>query len=424
MVKKIILFLFVLISIFIITIFLIPKNKEIKIDDSAVSILINKYLDEEKYINILIYSLNNINYISKIFDVLNYRYNNLNSTIYSQIDKINILKTIIVINNSLNHDFYKKLEQNIIELSNRNYSNIDEYLSVLDLFNNIIKNKELDLDFLELLAYKNTIIINDFIKEYYNDTKSLNSFVYNRYIETYKNYLDILELKYNIDGDKINNINNLKDNELKYALVKQNINKYKESNTNSLLIPATKITGKTILYYQFSKLFKKSSISTGIKVIGGVDVGTDAFSLYKKINYMLYAEKIHKTNRINSIYMTKYDKLYYYISSIYINIVNSFEKNNVFKNYTITNDNKDNIDKIKTIELNKTIAKISIANKTNIEKTLSKYNEKGFLSFIDDIIIKNKKEKDEALEKDLMKKHQRYINKLKFYQKFLLDTCI
>ena len=122
--------------------------------------------------------------------------------------------------------------------------------------------------------------------------------------------------------------------------------------------------------------------------------------------------------------MTKYDKLYYYISSIYINIVNSFEKNNVFKNYTITNDNKDNIDKIKTIELNKTIAKISIANKTNIEKTLSKYNEKGFLSFIDDIIIKNKKEKDEALEKDLMKKHQRYINKLKFYQKFLLDTCI
>ena len=211
MVKKIILFLFILISIFIITIFLIPKDKEIKIDDSAVSILINKYLDEEKYINVLIYSLNNINYISKIFDVLNYRYNNLNSTIYSQIDKINILKTIIVINNSLNHDFYKKLEQNIIELSNRNYSNIDEYLSVLDLFNNIIKNKELDLDFLELLAYKNTIIINDFIKEYYNDTKSLNSFVYNRYIETYKNYLDILELKYNIDGDKINNINNLKD---------------------------------------------------------------------------------------------------------------------------------------------------------------------------------------------------------------------
>ena len=75
MVKKIILFLFILISIFIITIFLIPKDKEIKIDDSAVSILINKYLDEEKYINVLIYSLNNINYISKIFDVLNYRYN-------------------------------------------------------------------------------------------------------------------------------------------------------------------------------------------------------------------------------------------------------------------------------------------------------------------------------------------------------------
>lgn len=122
--------------------------------------------------------------------------------------------------------------------------------------------------------------------------------------------------------------------------------------------------------------------------------------------------------------MTKYDKLYYYISSIYINIVNSFEKNNVFKNYTITNDNKDDIDKIKTIELNKAIARISIANKTNIEKTLSKYNEKSFLSFIDDIIIKNKKEKNEALEEELTKKHQRYINKLKFYQKFLLDTCI
>ena len=70
-----------------------PKDKNIKLDNSPISILINKYLDEEKYNNVIIYSLNNINYINKIFDVLNYRYNNLNNTVYSQIDKVNILKT-------------------------------------------------------------------------------------------------------------------------------------------------------------------------------------------------------------------------------------------------------------------------------------------------------------------------------------------
>ena len=309
MVKKIIITIFTIFFILSISIILMPKDKNIKLDNSPISILINKYLDEEKYNNVIIYSLNNINYINKIFDVLNYRYNNLNNTVYSQIDKVNILKTIITINNSLNHKYYNLLEKNIIELSNKNYRNIDEYFSVIDLFNSIIKSNEMDIDFLELLGYKNTIILNDFIKNYYDNETTVNSFVYDKIKETYNNYLNILEKKYNLDGEKINNINNLKNNELKYAIVKKELNKYKESNSKTFLIPIFKITGKTILYYQFSKLFNKSAISTGISVIGGIDVGTDALSLYKQINYLLYADKIHKNNRLDSIYVTKYDKL-------------------------------------------------------------------------------------------------------------------
>lgn len=417
MVKKFLKVLFFFLVVLLLIVIFVKNDKKTLIDNHSVTILIEQNLDAENYNNIVVYTLNNINYTRKIFDILNYRLKNLNNTTYGYIDRINILRTLIIINNSLNHNYYNQLEENIIALANKNYLSIDEYISVIDLFNDIVEKDELDLNFLELLVECNFQIINNFIKKYFNDSKNLNSFAYDRLQRTYNNYMHTILKTYKTEKSK----SELENKKLRYNLIEKQLKTYNKSNTTAFLIPIIKTTGKTFIYYKLSNLFDKK-ISTGLKIFGGVDVGTDVYSIYKKVNYTLYADKIHKENRKSYLYMNRFNKIYYFISNLFYNTF--YKKDNLFIEYVISNDNKDNIDKIKINGLNEAINKIDNIGRNNIEKTMKKYEDKSFLSFIDNIILKKKNEKNINLENKMIEKHKIYMEKLEVYKNFFMNTCI
>ena len=147
MVKKIFKISFSILLVFLLVVVFVKSDKKTFMDNHSVTTIIEQSLDNENYNNIVVYVLNNINYTRKIFDILNYRLKNLNNTTYGYIDRINILRTLIIINNSLNHNYYNQLEENIIALANKkSYLSIDEYISVIDLFNNIIEKNDLWYD--------------------------------------------------------------------------------------------------------------------------------------------------------------------------------------------------------------------------------------------------------------------------------------
>ena len=120
--------------------------------------------------------------------------------------------------------------------------------------------------------------------------------------------------------------------------------------------------------------------------------------------------------------MNRFNKIYYFISNLFYNTF--YKKDNLFIEYVISNDNKDNIDKIKINGLNEVIDKINNIGKNNIEKTMKKYENKSFLSFLDNIILKKKDEKNINLENKMIEKHKIYMEKLKVYKNFFMNTCI
>lgn len=406
----------VLVVLFFVLLF-VKNDEKTSLDDSALTLFIDECLTKEEYNSIVVYTLNNINYLTKIFDILNYRLNSLNNTVYGYIDRINILRIMITLNNSINHNYYMLLEKNVIELSNKNYISIDEYVSVVDLFNELLSYEEFDLEFLEILAQKNVQIVDKFIDKYFPNTKNLNSFAYDRYFGAYRNYLNVILKTYRYEKNGVT----LEDKKLKYKLVKSKMDIYEKSDAKAFLIPFIKASGKTVLYYKLSSFFDRK-ISTGIKAVGAVDVGSDAISLYKNINYNLYGDEIHEENRESYLYMNKFNKIYYFLSNLYHKIFSN--NDNLFTKYEITCDNKDNIDKIKRNELNRAIRRIDIIGKDNINNTLEKYEDDSFLSFIDDIILKNKKEKNLILKNSLKKKHSFFMEKINIYKNFLQSTCI
>lgn len=268
--------------------------------NEKINLLIDDYINLEKYQNILTYSFNNQNNINDIKNILYNRINNNNTTVYGYIDQIELLKILIILekDNNRNIKNYKKLEKIIIKLSKKKCNTIDEFFSTLNIFHSLTRDKDLDLDFLELLAETNIKIINDFIDYYYGigEKNSIHKFVIDKYKLIYKEYLDILALKYKIDVDNITEKNQY---EIKYKIIKKESGKYINNitnNVNSFFVPVVKIFGKSALYFTLSKS-TKGKLSSIAAMVGIADVGTDTINLAKKIDYSLHNEEIHRNCR-------------------------------------------------------------------------------------------------------------------------------
>lgn len=306
--------------------------KEIK--DTTLTSLVEKYVIEENYKGITSYVIDNAKSQQEINNILKNKILITKNNVYSYINKAQLLTTLIITDNKNNTKNYKDLQNTIITLSNINFNNIDEYFSVLNYFIFILKSKYFENDFLELIAESGIKIINNFINNYYGigEKENVNSFVIDTYKDLYREYLKILENKYQIDIAKINNINDLNSGELKYFLAKQESIKYNNvSQLTTFMLPVGKIIGKTTAYYTISKIFKNKTISAFTTLFGLADVGTDAISLGKKINYTLYADKIHTTNRLkaldNRININITDMIYnvyIYIKNLPVKIYNLF----------------------------------------------------------------------------------------------------
>ncbi|MBO4957050.1 MAG: hypothetical protein J6C50_04415 [Rickettsiales bacterium] len=275
-----------------------------KVEDASLISLIDEYIIEDTYDDIVSYVINNVKSRKEIINILHNKVLITKNNVYSYINKAQLLTVLITLNDKDNIKNYTDLQNIIVQLSNMDFNNIDEYFSVLNYFIFVLRNKYFENDFLELIAESGIKIINNFINNYYGigEKENINSFVIDTYKDLYKEYLKILENKYKLDVNTINNINNLSGSELKYFLAKQESIKYNNmSQLTTFVLPIGKIIGKTTAYYTISKIFKNKTISAFATLFGLADVGTDTILLGKKINYTLYADKIHITNRLKAL---------------------------------------------------------------------------------------------------------------------------
>lgn len=378
-----------------------------RVENTTLTSLVEKYIIEENYSGITSYVIENIKSKQEINDILQNKILITKNNTYSYINKAQLLTNLIIIGNNNNIENYKDLQNTIIILSNIDFNNIDEYFSVLNYFILVLKNRYFENDFLELVAESGIKIINNFINNYYGigEKENINSFVVDTYKELYSEYLKILEDKYKLDINKITSINNLNGGELKYFLAKQESIKYNNaSQITSFMLPVGKIIGKTATYYTISKIFKNKKISTFTALFGLADVGTDAISLGKKINYTLYADKIHTTNRLkaldNRININITDMIYnvyIYIKNLPVkiyNLFNFFAVDTVGIKYDCKDDNIINkqILFIKETNIKRIVAKILV---DEVEKNNVLFNN------YKKIIFEETKKKEDEIEKQI-----------------------
>ena len=170
------------------------------------------------------------------------------------------------------------------------------------------------------------------------------------------------------------------------------------------MLPVGKIIGKTATYYTISKIFKNKKISTFTALFGLADVGTDTISLGKKINYTLYADKIHKQNRIkaldNRINVNITDmiyNIYIYVKNLPVkiyNLFNFFAVDTVGIKYDCKDDNIINkqILFIKETNIKRIIAKILV---DEVEKNNVLFNN------YKKIIFEETKKKEDEIKKQI-----------------------
>lgn len=357
-------------------------------NNESLSFLFDRYILNEDYDSIVFYTIENITKINKVQDVIESKILLSKNNLYSQINKAQLLMNLIIINPSDNIKNYIELQKTIVKISKINYKNIDEYFSVLKFFFQLLKNRDFEIDFLEAVAESGIKIINDFINDYYGigEKNNINGFVVDMYKIIYRQYLSILVEKYNLDTDKIKNINNLNNEELKYFLAKKDAEKYDNIDYKmTFLLPIGKIIGKTTLYYTISRIFKNKTASNLTTMFGIADVGTDAISLTKKVNYVLYAEDIHRKNRIKAIggiYSFNISdfvyNLYLFCKGIRVNIHNIFYENTKIIRYRNKNEKvvNDGINNIKNNHLKIIVAKMKVNEVNKNDALFSDYKDK------------------------------------------------
>ncbi len=377
-----------------------------------INFAIDNFLRNEDYVNMLNYcfdmSRNNVykQYLKTILvDKINICEKD---NIYGNIDKIEMLKTLVLIENNKNYnrEYYFDLVNSIKNLSKIKPRTIDGYISRANTFSKLIQENNFDLDFQEKIAEENLKNIKNCIKSNYSlsERKSIDTHLKELKAKALMEYANILAKKYNINPDKFKYIN---DND-KSFLTKNEAIYYKsiekaielkpdiESTVKSWATPILKITVKGIITYMGTKI-SNGKTSAIIGTIGAAAIANDIKNEFDKKNYFLNPIKYHKKekNRKENIFVKSFRKIKDNVANAifypFNRIKSFFIKNNDLKGF----DRKENE---KSLEVQNNIFKNNIFNNsfnTAIEQKICEHNE--VKSKLQDKLINNNRTRQSIL---------------------------
>ncbi|MBR2141448.1 MAG: hypothetical protein IJ853_03770 [Rickettsiales bacterium] len=181
---------------------------------------ITAFIDEEAYEGLAKYCM----YIYRkdedarntVTDVLQRKHEQLSKStrFYDKIDDFEVLKimTLLTKEKQKSEEYYKNMEDVINEINEMDLINIDEYMTRINKFSEIVKDGDFNIDFIEKLAEQNVANTENFIHSYYSGrTKnSVDTILKDKYADVLLDYANVIAKKYDVDEEKImKNLNDI-----------------------------------------------------------------------------------------------------------------------------------------------------------------------------------------------------------------------
>lgn len=385
-------------------------DKVLNFEDT--NFILNNFMKNEDYTEMSNYCFNLARkdiYKKYIKDILTKKIDIFEKdNIYNNIDKIEILKILILIedNKIFSKNLYLKLVETIQDLSENEPRTIDGYISRTNTYSKLIQEGNFDPDFQEKIAEENLKNIKNCIKNNYSKSErnSIDSALMEIKARALMEYANVLAKKYNINPNKFKYIDSddkkflteyeiLYFNSVKKAMeLKPNI----ESTVKSWATPILKMTVKGIATY-FGTKVTNGNTSNIIGVAGFASIINDGVKEFDKKKYFLNPKEYHKKerNKKDGVFVKNIRKIKYGIAKIisypFRKIGNFFVKKSKPKGF----DRKDNII---SVEQQSDIFKRNICIKSCnaiIEKKILEHNK--IKNKLQNELIKNNKTRQSIL---------------------------
>lgn len=290
------------------------KNEEIVINYDEIEYKIEEYINEEKYDLLRIYCnkcSRNVKNNEKMLSSLNSLLNHSKNNIYDLIDEYEIRKMLILLNpqNTDNIKHFKRLKQIIIrDLQIVEPKEIDEFMTKILKYSEIVNGKSFDIDLREILAEENLKFMKYMKEKYYNgeEQNAAPNNLKKIYVRIINDYMNVIKEKYNIDREKIfnglqnidrENKGNKERKEIEVTLFENSLNKYEklyydlllqsilempdsESWIESVCTPIFKIIRDIVLAFGS---FKLASL-TGSKIILALSASVGGITIFKDLS--------------------------------------------------------------------------------------------------------------------------------------------
>ena len=409
----------------------INQDYEIKIQSGNIGKEIENYLQKENYLELRNYCYEcTKDEVSKAIMVkhLNLIYKEGTNNIYALIDKYEILKILMFIDQNNYAYYFNKIYNILKKINNEQNLSMDEYFTRINKFSEIVKSRILGIDLSEELAEENLRHIKNFIDTFYKgkEKDAVHPYLKEKHVEIILDYSKVIVEKYKNDINeeeiirKLKELKELKEDEnieeklnlfiqslneheqLYYDLLVQSILEAPKSDSamKSWAIPIIKIIKEI-----FGTIVSTAIVSfTGSKILTSISAGIGTSLVIRDINDMYIKENYFKkeNDEFRRVYhinqRLEFDKRLNIIKRNIKNICRNIAKP-IKSAYSYVVDTK--------------ILNIKENTKMGFEKTYKNidYKEKGkiFLNNLNKIIKTEYNNKQEQKYKQILIKMKKYF---------------
>ena len=188
----------------------IKYDEQLVIKYEEIQYKIETFLNYDSYDLLKAYCIKcsrNVKNEEKMINILNSQLKYSKDNIYDLIEELEIRKILIILSKEkeIIRNNYIRIKQIIKDMQNIELSDPDEFLSKVNKFSEIIKEKSFNNDFLEILAEENYRYMKFVLNKFYNgsDKNAAPPELKKIHINIINDYMTILEKKYLIDKNKI-----------------------------------------------------------------------------------------------------------------------------------------------------------------------------------------------------------------------------
>ena len=188
----------------------IKYDEQLVIKYEEIHYKIETFLNYDSYDLLKAYCIKcsrNVKNEEKMINILNSQLKYSKDNIYDLIEELEIRKILIILSKekTIIRNNYIRIKQIIKDMQNIELSDPDEFLSKVNKFSEIIKEKSFNNDFLEILAEENYRYMKFVLNKFYNgsDKNAAPPELKKIHINIINDYMTILEKKYLIDKNKI-----------------------------------------------------------------------------------------------------------------------------------------------------------------------------------------------------------------------------